>query len=179
MITGMTKHIDSYIELCKELGPSTFATEHGVAVLLGLGVVGSLAENGERGGAQTFLASLDMNSQETKAIYRRVWRIEKAPFGPESKNVRVGRSSDNDIIIPEYSISQRHCEFQRTSENAHLVMDLGAHNPTIVQGTQLKAFVPHPIETEDEIVLGRYLFEFLTARTFCQRVAVMAGFQPM
>lgn len=174
----MTKHIDEYIKLCRDLGPKEFAIRQGTAVLLGLGVVGTLAEDGERGGAQTFLASLDMDAQETKSLHRRVWRIEKARFGPETKSIRLGRSSENDIIIPEYSISHRHCEFVRTPEGEHRILDLGAHNGTLVNGVKLQPHALTVLESEDEVVIGRYLFEFLDARTFNTRVAVMAGFQP-
>lgn len=174
----MTKHIDEYITLCRDLGRAEFARKQGAAVLLGLGVVGTLSEDGERGGAQTFLASLDMHAQETKSLHRRVWRIEKAKFGPETKGIRLGRSSENDIIIPEYSISHRHCEFSRTPEGAHLILDLGAHNGTLVNGVKLQPHENTPLESEDEVVIGRYLFEFLDAKMFNMRVAAMAGFQP-
>lgn len=174
----MSKHIDEYIKLCRNLGPKEFARLHGTAVLVGLGVVGTLAEDGERGGAQTFMASLDMHAQETKSLHRRIWRVEKDKFGPETKSVRLGRSSDNDIIIPEYSISQTHCEFSRTTEGEHLLLDLGAHNGTLLNGVKLHPHVLTPIGSEDEVVIGRYLFEFLDARTFSTRVAIMAGFQP-
>ncbi len=174
----MSKHIDEYIKLCRDQGPLEFSRTQGTAVLVGLGVVGTLAEDGARGGAQTFLASLDMHAQETKSLHRRIWRVEKARFGPETKNVRLGRSSENDIIIPEYSISQTHCEFSRTSEGEHRLLDLGAHNGTLINGVKLQPHALTPLESEDEVVIGRYLFEFLDSRTFTTRVAVMAGFQP-
>ncbi len=170
----MSHHIDDYIRAMEIKGLQGFRRDYNTPVIIGLRVVGDLSEDGERGEAQTFLAALHGQEEETQSLNRRVWPLVKSAYGPQTPFVRVGRSSKNDVVIPEYSISQIHCEFGVTTDGRFKIADLESHNGTLINGNVLEARKPYLMEDEDELVLGRYLFEFLEAETFIGRVAVMA-----
>jgi len=168
------KFFDDYKDTYRAMGSADFNRLYRHAVLIGIGIVGDINEEGQRGDAQTFLAQLHhTDGEEGGSLMRRVWLIRKGDYGPPSAGVRIGRDADNDLVIPDYSISKVHCEFQRF-EGYMTVTDLGSHNGTIVSGKSLFSHEPHRIANEDEIVLGRYKFEFLDATTFVQRVQVAA-----
>lgn len=171
----MAHHIDDYIRAMEIKGLDQFRRDYSTPVIIGLRVVGDLSEDGERGEAQTFLAALHDQEHETQSLNRRVWPLVKSAYGPQTPYIRVGRSSKNDLVIPEYSISQVHCEFALTADNRLRIMDLESHNGTLINGQALQPRAAYVMEDEDELVLGRYLFEFLEARTFIGRVSVMAG----
>lgn len=171
----MAHHIDDYIRAMGIKGEEQFQRDYSTSVIIGLRVVGDLSEDGERGEAQTFLAALHGQEQETQSLNRRVWPLVKSAYGPQTPYIRVGRSSKNDVVIPEYSISQVHCEFALTPDGHIRIVDLGSHNGTLINGKALEPRIPYVMEDEDELVLGRYLFEFLEAETFIGRVSVMGG----
>lgn len=171
----MAHHIDDYIRAYEIKGHGQFRRDYEVSVIVGLHVVGDLSEDGERGEAQTFLAALHGEQQATQSLNRRIWPVVKSPYGPQTHAIRVGRSSDNDMVIPEYSISQIHCQFIIREDNVFQVMDLNSHNGTLVNGKRLEPGGLHVMEDEDELVLGRYLFEYLSGATFVERVARMAS----
>lgn len=161
---------DDYAQLLKQLGAPEFNRRYRHPVLIGVGVVGDLEEDGERGNEQTFLAAIDNGgAHRDGALMRRVWILRKRDYGPPGSGIRVGRDAANDIVIPDYSISKVHCEFQRI--DGHVILrDLDSHNGVVVEGKLLQPQRPVVVEDEDEVVLGRYKFEFLLAGTFVERV---------
>ena len=172
----MSRHFDEYVKLCAKLGERVFSREHGADVLIGLRVVGDLSEDGERGEAQTFLAALHGQQSQSTSLYRRVWPILKSPYGPKTPYIRLGRSADNDVVVPDYSISQHHCAFKLDAARGMLIADLGSHNGTHINDARLGVRDPRELQDQDEVVLGRYLFEFLKAQTFIDRVCAQAGY---
>lgn len=165
----MSKTIDEYVRLRKTLGLKAFAHEHASPVLWGIGILGELSEDGERGEAQTFLASIHGKTEE-RAIHRRIWPIRQEPDGPRLKYIRLGRSAQNDVVLPDYAISHVHCGFDRTEAGRVVIFDLDSHNGTWVGDYRLAPYEERPLEVEEEVVLGRYQFEFLDSRTFLERV---------
>ena len=172
------KQIPVYFDHCAVLfdrDPEFFRRHYTHAILIGLGVVGELNEYGERGEAQTFLADLHDAQDPSSTLRRRIWMIRKREYGPKTVWIRVGRSSDNDIVIPDYSISKHHCEFRRTDTGTLAVYDLQSHNGTHVGGHEIPEMLPFEIQDEDELILGRYAFEYLEAETFITRVKISAA----
>jgi hypothetical protein len=57
--------------------------------------------------------------------------------------VTLGRSSQNDIVIKNSSVSGRHAELHRTSEGVFRLSDLGSTNGTLVNGARITAMDLH------------------------------------
>lgn len=59
-------------------------------------------------------------------------RFEVGPGG-----VRLGRSSSNDVCVPDEELSRNHCLFEQSGEAGVRVTDLASANGTFVNGEQL------------------------------------------
>ena len=175
---GADARLPVYFDDCVALfkrHESYFARHYGHAILIGLGVVGQLNEQGQRGSEQTFMADLFDAQDPAASLRRRIWIVKKKEYGPATPWVRVGRSADNDVVIPDYSISRAHCEFRITDAGAMAVYDLGSHNGTHVGGHAIPERFAFEVMDQDEIILGRYGFEYLSGPTFLERVKTAAG----
>jgi pSer/pThr/pTyr-binding forkhead associated (FHA) protein len=88
--------------------------------------------------------------------------------------VLLGRTGDNDVAIPEYSISKRHCFFE-FQPGQTLVCDCGSTNGTLLNGTKLEPKTAVQLKGGELITLGRYAFMFQTAVGFLDYVRTLAA----
>jgi transcriptional regulator with GAF, ATPase, and Fis domain len=59
------------------------------------------------------------------------------------ERLRIGKASDNDVVLPDDTVSRHHCELTRTNDGVH-VRDLGSTNGTKVQGARISEAVVGP-----------------------------------
>jgi pSer/pThr/pTyr-binding forkhead associated (FHA) protein len=100
-----------------------------------------------------------------------VFPVAKAPHTPRGP-VRLGRSGENDVAIPEYSISKSQCYFDFEPEGIKIT-DCGSTNGTIVDDKPIPPSEPVLIKDGARISLGRFAFEFRTAVGFHAAVKSM------
>ncbi len=55
---------------------------------------------------------------------------------PLGQKLRIGKAPDNDLVLPDDTVSRHHCELVRTGEGV-LVKDLGSTNGTKVSGARV------------------------------------------
>jgi transcriptional regulator with GAF, ATPase, and Fis domain len=60
-----------------------------------------------------------------------------------NEKLRIGKASDNDLVLADDTVSRHHCELTRTADGVH-VMDLGSTNGTKVQGARVSEAVVQP-----------------------------------
>ncbi|QDG51304.1 FHA domain-containing protein [Persicimonas caeni] len=166
------RNFSDYIAEWGRLGADEFRIRYQRPALLGLCVVGELEEEGERGEARTFMAALQ-EEDDPASLRGRIWLFYER-FYAQTEAVRLGRSADNDIVVPDYAISTTHCEFH-IQEGGLVVVDLASHNGTYVNDYRLTPHSPFIVDDQDELILGRYKFEYLAAATFAERVEKMAS----
>lgn len=58
----------------------------------------------------------------------------EARFSLEGESFTVGRAPDNDMVIPDPRVSSHHLILKRSQSGNFIVNDLGATNPTRVNG---------------------------------------------
>jgi hypothetical protein len=87
-------------------------------------------------------------------------------FAPAQLNwvFTFGRSEACDIIIPDESVSERHCQIQ-VLEDALLLSDLGSTNGTYVSQEPIPEGYPQTLKDGDLLTMGRYSFQLYSART--------------
>jgi hypothetical protein len=89
--------------------------------------------------------------------------------GPSSKNpddtfIYIGRGDDNDVIMNDFSVSQRHALITIT-RHGYSITDLGSTNGTSLNGSPVfKA--SRPLKDGDTLTFGRYNFTFHTPPGF-------------
>jgi ABC transport system ATP-binding/permease protein len=54
-----------------------------------------------------------------------------------ARRLRIGRTSDNDLVLSDLSISRRHAELRKNSDGTYQIVDLGSHNGTFVNGQRV------------------------------------------
>lgn len=160
-------YLTDYVEELKRVGEVVFRRRHASPVLI---VTGKAAELVERGSSRevTMVAKPSTSHGKELALLHRVFPIVKAPFSPRGP-VLLGRTGDNDVAIPEYSISKRHCFFE--FQPGHIfVCDCGSTNGTLLNGKKLEPKVSVQLDGGELITLGRYAFMFQTAVGFLDYV---------
>jgi serine phosphatase RsbU (regulator of sigma subunit) len=70
----------------------------------------------------------------------------------ETQAWTLGRSSQNDVVIPDSSLSRHHARIC-LKDGIPYLEDLGSLNGTSINGERIT--VPHPLREEDEILLGQ------------------------
>jgi pSer/pThr/pTyr-binding forkhead associated (FHA) protein len=77
-----------------------------------------------------------------------------------------------DVIIPDASISKRHCAFA-AHDGAAVVTDCGSRNGTAVNGTKVGAAALVPLAGGETLTLGRLQLTFETASGFAELVGTL------
>ena len=70
----------------------------------------------------------------------------------------IGRSKDNDIVLPDHTVSRRHAKIDKIGQG-HLLTDLGSFNGTLVNETLIQSVL---LNHEDVIKIGMTTFTFLS-----------------
>src|SRR5262245_58124642 len=83
--------------------------------------------------------------------------LEGLSFAIAEAEVSIGRELDNQIYLPDLSVSRRHCSIKQEGDQCQL-FDHGSLNATIVNGMPVKQ---HTLKSGDRIRIGDSLLMFL------------------
>jgi len=73
---------------------------------------------------------------------------------------RIGRSSDNDLVLADPAVSRSHAQIREASGH-FTISDLGAKSGTYLNGTRLRN--PQILQNGDEITMGDTVLRFISA----------------
>ena len=166
----MADYLKDYQEELRRVGDVVFKSRHRSPVLIVVGKAGELVGESQSMD-KTMVAAPSSESARTVALLNRVFPVAKAPHTPRGP-VRLGRSGENDVAIPEYSISKSQCYFDFEPEGIKIT-DCGSTNGTIVDDKPIPPSEPVLIKDGARISLGRFAFEFRTAVGFHAAVKSM------
>ncbi len=71
----------------------------------------------------------------------------------------LGRSKDNEIVLPVDTVSKRHAEIRKQA-NGFVLVDLKSRNRTQVNGVNLRAETPTQLRDGDQITICEFSFVF-------------------
>ncbi|MGA2824540.1 MAG: FHA domain-containing protein [Streptosporangiaceae bacterium] len=54
-----------------------------------------------------------------------------------ARRLRIGRKSDNDLVLSDLAISGHHAELRKSNDGKYQIVDLGSHNGTFVNGQRV------------------------------------------
>lgn len=80
-------------------------------------------------------------------------------FDTEEDTINIGRSSDNDFVIPLDDFSRKHCQVTFKGNYA-FIMDCGSKNGVSIDGKKIEPNRQYPIYANSQVVLAN-LFEFI------------------
>ncbi len=84
----------------------------------------------------------------------------------EKKRISVGRLKENDLSIPDQSVSKVHASLVFSSENQLLVADTGSTNGTFVNGERIAYGKASPIDNGAKVKFGTIEVEFQKVENF-------------
>jgi pSer/pThr/pTyr-binding forkhead associated (FHA) protein len=85
------------------------------------------------------------------SIFRQPSAIMRLP----SRVLRIGRATDNEIVVSDLSVSRYHAELRRDSRGGYEIADLSSHNGTYVNGQRVTSA---PVTEADIISIGPATF---------------------
>jgi len=170
-------YIRHYVKSLRKMGVAHFQAYHNNAFLVGIGLLADLSGGNRAGARMTKAVELDCvetAADGTPGSAGRVWELRPNPVFGTPTLVAVGRAQNNDVVIPEFAISQRHCQFEML-ERKIMVSDIESLNGTHVNGRRLENEASMEIRNLDVLILGRFQFQFFSASGFLTEVSDRAS----
>ena len=164
-----------YLQSLKGLGPKKFLASYKHFFLL----ENYLAPSSKiKLGRVETISELDVNdlfystesSVDESLLQARVIPLEKRDPNSSERMIFVGRSQDNDIVLPNRMVSKLHAYFcQVPGGEVMQLVDMNSTNGTFVNSARLLPSVKTNLEDEDVISFGPETnLEFLSPAAFCQ-----------
>ena len=102
-------------------------------------------------------------------------------YGPSSYclediAVTLGRSSENDVQIPDECVSRTHLILWGEVDNRYYIKELGSENGTYVNGGQVPVGVPVEVRKGQTIVVGKSLIQLTSKKAGLLFAFLQSGF---
>jgi len=164
------RNLGDYQEACLNLDDATFAKQYAKAFLVHHGPIGKLkvpmdgSSTIENEGVGT-LPDRPFNPQVDFLVFE----VKQRKGSPADEPIWVGRSDDNDIVIPDESVSAVHVFIRETGSGLYTIQDMNSMNGTMVDDETVPAQgmgEPIPLRSAARIVLGAVALSFLYPEDF-------------
>ena len=83
-------------------------------------------------------------------------RAPSAVLNLPTRQLRIGRAPDNDVVVADLSVSRYHAELRKTSRGGYEIVDLDSHNGTYLNGQRVTVA---PVTETDLIAIGPATFQ--------------------
>lgn len=170
------KALAECLELIHGRTVEDFSRENPYSVLIGLGVItGDLQRNPKQAAGTMFinLSSSAEGASEQGPLFNMVFNIVKVSKEVPPDGVYFGNGTENDLVVPDSSVSKTHAHLIQTPDGWSLV-DHGSTNGTYINGSKVEAGVPQPLKGGDILTIGRLSFTFYDAMSFAKLLFVQA-----
>jgi ABC-type multidrug transport system ATPase subunit/ABC-type transport system involved in multi-copper enzyme maturation permease subunit len=88
------------------------------------------------------------------SIFRQPSAVMRLP----TRVLRIGRATDNEVVVPDLSVSRYHAELRHNTRGGYEIADLGSHNGTYVNGQRITMA---PVTEADIIGIGPATFHMV------------------
>lgn len=170
------RFVADYAAYLTQIGPHRFREAFKRSVLVGYGIVAPVAETPTKWRRRTLPIDPETELMAVQSILDRVWPITKdpgAPRSPKGPRIILGASAECDIVIPDYTVSAKHCAF--AFEPGRLLMtDLESLNGTFASGARLNPRLTIPVADGAPLQIGRIKMQYLSRDRFLTLVTLHA-----
>jgi hypothetical protein len=168
-------YLEQFAEQIHDVGVQAFSRLYPWPSLIALGMAGDLDRSSTSG---TTIIRINDSVLERGRIAGRVFALTKSSYSPKGP-ITIGRTAENDVVIPEYSVSRKHC-FIAMVNGGYRITDWGSANGTLVNEKEIGKMTPFPLQGREILTLGRLMVLFLLPQQFVEHVrgvAPPAGFE--
>lgn len=128
-----------------------------------------------RGGATTELCVSKPATHNPKMRHPLAGRIFAIPLHSKpSGSLVFGRERPADILVPEETVSNRHCVISWDNQEV-TITDLGSTNRTLINLRPLRPNRPKELLNEDIITVGRHSFQYFLPQALYRILTVLAS----
>jgi pSer/pThr/pTyr-binding forkhead associated (FHA) protein len=160
------QYLDEFIRELRRDGDATFRSNHGAPVIIVTRAEGELKESGASAETTVMAETSGWRIQQV-SLLNRVFAVSRGAFEKDAPLI-LGRSDKvADIVIPDDSISKRHCLFEAKRDGV-TVTDCGSTNGTTVDDVDLVPQKPHRLKGGESLTMGNFSFAFHTADGFLE-----------
>lgn len=161
---GSGLKIEAFVDDAKSLVADEFEDRHGAGFLL-LSATGLKPDKGVSSTEMILLDDEPGAGERTAGVTILAFPLRPAS-GVHTHLVTAGRTSKNDVVIPDISVSRFHAYFKCGADGTWQVLDAGSTNGTTVNGRSVAtkgAGAPTDLKPGDSVRLGQMELTFLTA----------------
>ncbi|MFJ9562430.1 FHA domain-containing protein [Streptomyces fuscichromogenes] len=79
----------------------------------------------------------------------------------QARTVRIGRATDNDVVVDDLIVSRHHAELRAHPDGSYEIVDLDSHNGTFLNG---RAVTRAPLGPRDVVGIGHSAFSLVDGR---------------
>jgi hypothetical protein len=162
-------YLEQFADQYREVGAESFKRLYPWPFLVALGMAGDLDESKSTG---TTIIRVADSVLERGRIAGRTFALVKARYSPRGP-ITIGRTSENDVVIPEFSVSRKHC-FIALVNGTYRVTDWGSANGTLVNDVDVGKMTPYTLKGGEILTLGRLMLLFLPPQNFAEHVRSIA-----
>ncbi|WP_052888005.1 PrsW family glutamic-type intramembrane protease [Thermogemmatispora carboxidivorans] len=83
------------------------------------------------------------------------------------RETSIGRALSNDVVLMDLAVSREHARVVLDSDGCWYIINLTPHNVIRVNGQAIPSHVPFPLRSQDIIVLGSTMLQFLAPHVAC------------
>ncbi len=159
-----TASMDDLAREFRENGEKAFRRVHSHPFLV---VVYTPSSDMEPTDSNTMETQIDRSEPDRRRrMGKRVIPLIKSNPKSKTSRITIGRSRDNDIVIPASKISKAHAAFVVERGGRYRLMDVGSVNGTIVNRVRLDENKMVKLKSGDMVALWLYLFQFVEFEPF-------------
>lgn len=100
--------------------------------------------------------------KEDATLYR-LFALVKGPTNPWPERISIGRARNNDVVLPDNSVSKLHCHYTWATGGKNFLTDTGSRNGTFVGTTRLEANARSTVNIGDSVTFGLVQTTFISS----------------
>ena len=157
------QYLDEFIRELRRDGDVAFRAHHSTPVIIVTRAEGEAT--GNESGETTVMAETSGWRMQQVSLLNRVFSVGRGAFEKETPMI-LGRSDKvADIVVPDDSVSKRHCLFERKPDG-WTITDCGSTNGTMIGEIELAPNKPFVLKGGESLTMGNFSFLFHTADGF-------------
>jgi len=156
-------YLDEFIRELRRDGDVAFRSHHSVPVIIVTRAAGEM-KNENAGAETTVMADTSGWRIQQVSLLNRIFAVSPGAF-EKTGPIVLGRADTADIVVPDDSVSKRHCVFEERA-GAMTITDCGSTNGTTVDELELPPNKPFVLGGGESLSMGNFSFLFQTPAGF-------------